>query len=440
MEMKIFTEILPDIPRMYTALAEWLACMMTLAFLKPRLSGWKKWSVCAAVLIIQSIFLEVTESVNGIGWILCMLAAAFLMFGVLAVCAEIRWIDAAYHAAMAFMYAELAASLEWQLYCYTRYYLGIASLYLQVGMLVVVYFLEFVILYYMNKKLISDRVDPGISARELWTMVALVLAFFALSNAGFTNVPTPFSGRYSADIFNVRTLVDLGGVAMVYAFHIQGRDAKLRREYEAIQDILQNQYQQYEQSKRTLELINYKYHDLKHHIIALRAEEDSGKRNEYLDRMEEEIRTYEAQNKTGNKVLDTLLTTKQIYCQKSHISFTSVVDGTLFDFMDVMDICSIFGNALDNAIESVKKIEDREKRMIHLTAVSKKRFLIIRFENYFEGTLEFQENLPKTTKKAADFHGYGLKSLQYTVHKYKGEVDISAENNWFVLKILIPLQ
>ena len=189
-----------------------------------------------------------------------------------------------------------------------------------------------------------------------------------------------------------------------------------------------------------MDIINYKYHDLKHHIMALRAEENQEKREAYLDQMEEEIRNYEAQNKTGNKVLDTLLTSKNLFCMKNHISMTSVVDGTLFDFMDVMDICSIFGNALDNAIECEKKIKDREKRLIHVSAFSQRNFLIIRFENYCENDLKFDAELPTTTKEDSQFHGYGLKSLRYTVRKYGGEVDINVQDNWFELKILIPME
>ena len=106
---------------------------------------------------------------------------------------------------------------------------------------------------------------------------------------------------------------------------------------------------------------------------------------------------------------------------------TCVVDGPLFDFMDVMDICSIFGNALDNAIEYEKQIPDKEKRLIHVTAFSQKNFLITRFENYCEDSLAFDENLPVTTKGDARFHGYGLKSIRYTVRKYGGEVDVRCQ-------------
>ena len=43
-----------------------------------------------------------------------------------------------------------------------------------------------------------------------------------------------------------------------------------------------------------------------------------------------------------------------------------------------------------------------------------------------------------TTKRDKEFHGYGLKSIRYTVNKYDGAVSIDTKENWFDLKILIP--
>lgn len=127
-------------------------------------------------------------------------------------------------------------------------------------------------------------------------------------------------------------------------------------------------------------------------------------------------------------------------CIKNEITLTCVADGTLLNFMDVADICTIFGNALDNAIEYEQKIADKEKRLIHVSVFSQKGFLMIRFENYFEGTLMFEGDLPITTKKDSFYHGYGLKSIRYAVQKYKGVVRIDQKDQWFELKILIPLK
>lgn len=234
-------------------------------------------------------------------------------------------------------------------------------------------------------------------------------------------------------------MVDLGGVAILYAHLVQCCEIRVKRELEAVQNVLQNQYVQYKQSRDSIELINYKYHDLKHQIAFLRSEEDPRKRRKFLDKMEAEIKQYEAQNKTGNKVLDTVLTTKSLYCAKHDITFTCVADGTLLEFMDVMDICSIFGNAIDNAIECELKITDKEKRLIHVTVSRQKNFLILRFENYYDMELKYKQGRLITTKKEKEYHGYGLKSIQYIADKYDGAVSMDTKNNWFDLKILIPM-
>lgn len=432
--------ILPDIPRLYTALAEWLACILCILEMKRRINGWKLALTSAGALILQAAFLTLTKELGDFWWILCMAAAVGLMYLFLYLCCDAHPRDIGYYCVRAFVIAELAASLEWQIDCYFYYTMNWQAGWLRVLLLVVIYAAVFFTAWVLYRKTTSGEDGLQITSKELTACIIIGLAVFLMSNLGFVSNSTPFAGHQTAEIFNVRTLIDLGGAAILYAYHIQRIDLRTKLELESVQNILHNQYIQYQQSQEAMDIINYKYHDLKHHIIALKSEGNDQKRNEYLDKMEEEIQHYEAQNKTGNQVLDTLLTSKNLYCMKNQISMTSVVDGSSFGFMDVMDICSIFGNALDNAIECEKKIADPEKRLIHVSAFTQKNFLIIRFENYYEGVLTFDEQLPVTTKKEPQFHGYGLKSLRYTVRKYGGEVDVSAQDNWFNLKILIPLK
>lgn len=436
-EMQI---ILPDIPRIFTALAEWLACVMCILEMKKRFSGWKLAGISAAFLVIQAVFLELTGGIKGIWWMVFMAGAVGLMYLFLFACCDANMKDIGYYCVRAFVVAEFAASLEWQIDCFFYYVFGWKSGWFRIFWLIVIFGAVYFVTWWLFHRYTETEEMLMVTNKELLSYVIIGLSIFLISNVGFVPLDTPFSGQYMPEVFNVRTLIDLGGVAILYAYHVQRMDLRVRHELESVQSILHNQYVQYKQSQEAMDIINYKYHDLKHHIIALRAEDNSQKRNEYLDKMEEEIHNYEAQNKTGNKVLDTLLTSKSLYCLKNDISLTSVVDGTLFEFMDVMDICSIFGNALDNAIEYEKKVREKEKRLIHVSAFSKKNFLIVRFENYCEDSLDFDAELPVTTKKDAQFHGYGLKSLRYTVRKYGGEVDVNTQDNWFNLKILIPMK
>ena len=103
------------------------------------------------------------------------------------------------------------------------------------------------------------------------------------------------------------------------------------------------------------------------------------------------------------------------------------------------DIYSLFGNALDNAIEYVLNLEE-EKRFIRLNVKIIGENLLIHMENYFSGELIYDNGLPKTTKEDKDYHGYGMKSIQLIVNKYDGDLNISLDNNVFSLFIMFPIK
>ena len=134
-------------------------------------------------------------------------------------------------------------------------------------------------------------------------------------------------------IFYIRTLVDIAGVLILSVQHEQLREAALHSELSAMDAVLRRQYEQYRQSKENIRLINRRYHELKMQIAAIRAERNQAKQNAALAEMESDIRRYEAENKTGNPVLDTLLTAKSLYCQQHGINMTCVADGTLLNFL-----------------------------------------------------------------------------------------------------------
>jgi hypothetical protein len=432
--------VMEDIPRFYTALAEWWACLVFIGSLRDRFSRPKVCGICAGALVLQEVFMIATANVALAFWIPCMLAAFLLMMLLIYLCCALNLLEALYFAVIAFLLAEFSASLEWQIaqYCFSE--VAGNRTWSQLFFVLAVYTVTNGVMYLIVKDRLPKDGRMELEWKSFISAVLIGVCAFAISNLSFVTKETPFSGQYAMEIANIRTMMDFAGISMLYAHLLQCSEAKTRRELEAVQNVLQSQYQQYKQWRESINLINYKYHDLKHQIQFLRNEQDAGRRNDFLNQMEDEIKTYELQNKTGNSVVDTVLTGKNLYCDKHGITLTSVVDGGLLEFMNAMDICSIFGNALDNAIESELKIPNKEKRLIHVTVSQQKNFLMIRFENYFEGDLKYSEGILATTKKEKGFHGYGIKSIKYTVNKYGGAVGITAENNWFDLKILIPIQ
>ena len=110
------TMLYQDIPRIYTAIAEWGSCLVYLYILKKENMKSVHFLIGSLfMLAMQSIFLTLTGSVTEILWIPCMMIAAGMMYGFLMVGGNMKPLGAAYCCARAFVLAEFAASLQWQM-------------------------------------------------------------------------------------------------------------------------------------------------------------------------------------------------------------------------------------------------------------------------------------------------------------------------------------
>ena len=166
---------------------------------------------------------------------------------------------------------------------------------------------------------------------------------------------------------------------------------------------------------------------------------DAGERAGYLDDLEKSIDIYDAVAETGNEVVNTILSEKSLNCEQRHIRLSCMVDADHLDFMSTLDIYALLGNALDNAIESVSRYKDSEKRVISLSIKAQGDFLSIQTNNYCEEPVEFSDGLPVTIKRNRQYHGFGMKSMRHLAKKYGGSLAVNVENHVFTLQILLPM-
>ncbi len=339
----------------------------------------------------------------------------------------------------AFLIGEFMASMHWMIYYFAVNSFGYpADLWANILMLVIVHTIQIIVFYKIEKKTRQTLDGTTVTVKELISTLIIAAAIYCTSNLYYVAGRALFGGVYASEVFVIRTLVDLGGVAILHAANFQKGEFTTKLEMARLQDTLLMQQANYEMLDKSMEIVNIKYHDLKHQIALLREGIDSASSLEYLDKIERDIKIYEAQNKTGNKVLDTILTAKSAYCQNHWIELTVVADGEAINFMEPMDISALFGNMLDNAIESVEKIDHKEKRLIHLAVAHQKGFVRIRLENCYSEKPKIVNGHIVTSKKDTRYHGFGIKSIENVVAKYGGSVTIRAEDGWFEQRILLP--
>lgn len=212
-------------------------------------------------------------------------------------------------------------------------------------------------------------------------------------------------------------------------------NTKLSDNNEVLEKVVAMQKEQYQISVDNIKTINVKCHDMKHQISLMENRIDSSA----LEEISSIIKVYETTVNTDNELLDVFLTQKSAVCDQKNIRFDCIVNGECLQFLEPTDMYALFGNALDNAIEATEKVKDKERRNIGLSVRKQLNVVSIHVENYFEEKLEFDGDLPITSKGDTDYHGFGLKSIKMIVEKYGGNVAIIVKNNVFNLNIMIPV-
>ena len=159
---------------------------------------------------------------------------------------------------------------------------------------------------------------------------------------------------------------------------------------------------------------------------------------DFLTKLERDVTIYDNTMQTGNEALNIVLTEKGLLCYDQQIQWTCMVDGHLMDFMKTIDVYTLFGNALDNAIEACRKVNDVDCRVISVTVLKRAGVTVVEIENYFDGVLQKYGNQLMTRKTEKSSHGLGMGSMRQIVDTYGGTMKWEAKDQIFCLTMAFP--
>ena len=286
--------------------------------------------------------------------------------------------------------------------------------------------------YFLNARMKRNE-DLSLGRKPLIVFSGLLIAVDIVLH--MVTVMNTDADRVSVTLENVYNLLCCV-LVLFLQFGVLSR-RQLEQSNDQLQQMLAQREAQYEIRRESMDIINVKHHDLKHQLRLLRQVVDE----KTLKGMEDAVNQYDTIVKTGNQYLDVILTEKSMLCQARKIMFTYIADGAKLEFMESGDIYSLFGNATENAIEYIEKLEDEEKRFIHLSVKQMGNLVAIHVENYYDGEdWGMEKGLPGTTKQNKSYHGFGLRSIRMTAEKYGGEMSAHARNHLFILDVILPQQ
>lgn len=167
-------------------------------------------------------------------------------------------------------------------------------------------------------------------------------------------------------------------------------------------------------------------HDMKNHLVTLKdysVKSDASEVTAYLNRLLGDIKGGELYSNTGNIAFDSIVNYKLRDAEKDHIAcdVNMFLPSTLQ--IDAVDVITILGNLLDNALNAVAKANEK---VLRLHAKFDKGGLFIKIENTFNGEV-FEGNQS----------GYGMKNIRQAIEKYDGSMDVSHAGKMFAVSMVL---
>jgi len=193
-------------------------------------------------------------------------------------------------------------------------------------------------------------------------------------------------------------------------------------------------YEQLSKTNNDLRRFKHDFNNLKIGLTVCYKNNDTEGALRYLEDCSNIISNDYISYHTGNFIVDALLSDKasQIRSRNIRICFEGIIP---YNILSPVDICIIFGNALDNAIEACSKISCNVQKVININFKQVSDYIFIKITNPVMSVVNISNNTIVTSKEDKADHGLGIYSIKNTVNKYDGSFNITCNDCVFKLEI-----
>lgn len=209
-----------------------------------------------------------------------------------------------------------------------------------------------------------------------------------------------------------------------------------------MQEQLKIQFDHYKQIEEINGGVRALKHDMKNHMLCLKALLDNYKNDEairYLANITSQIETLNMKINTGDTIIDAVLQQKYKEAQKNEVILE--IEGKFIGELPLepIDKCTMIANSLDNALEACLKIPNPTKRKIQVIIGYNKNYIFITIKNSVGEKIKINNNTIKTSKNNKKDHGFGLENIKTSLRDYNSYFSIYYEEDTFVLEIAITI-
>ena len=294
-----------------------------------------------------------------------------------------------------------------------------------------VHFLIYWLIWLGVRRYFKEAFDPA--ARRS----GVLLSIFALLTLGVLGAVSSHY-RDESPVLYICTRMFAMAVAAFILMTYAGIElrSRARADIAMMEHVLAEERKQFAQMKENIDIINMRCHDLKHQLDDFSGRLTDREIAELRDAMD----IYDRNIRTGCEALDVVLYIHQLACKNEGVLLTCLADGNSLSFMRTRHVYALFNNAIGNALEAVRRVENPEKRVIGVTVEKTGSGTVeIEITNYYEGNLPLNGAPRQTSKEDKQHHGFGAMSMRYTAEQYRGSMAVEAKKGIYTLHVSLPI-
>ena len=265
-----------------------------------------------------------------------------------------------------------------------------------------------------------------------------VIAVYTVVNIAVIVYLSPEREQYNMQYLLLLNMLCIVFADMYFLYFIKciARNHQLEEEKNLLEQQAKMQYAHYKDENEKYQQSLKILHDVKKHLKMINSLWENGEQKQaqdYTQQISEMLAPLVPEQYTDQPILNILLLDKKRQAERAQIDFQVDIGAIELSFMESIDVTTIFGNLLDNAIEAASKVNGQ--RYVSIKISSFNDFIVASIENTMLDRNIHSNSRPETVKDGN--HGYGLLNVENVLEKYSGNIQYESSCGKFSAKIML---
>lgn len=293
-----------------------------------------------------------------------------------------------------------------------------------------------ILAYYFLKRYVVESIRQLMFRSVQSCLLLAGVPFFYYAFDYFTTIYTKtlYSGTTWAVQFMPSTVSVFYFVFIILYYVETEKQTAYQRERDLLATQIRHAQIEFDALRQTQNSAAVYRHDMRHHFSHLQHMAQQGRLDEILDYLQTAQSDMDAITPVRyceNETINLILSSFAAKAQQANIDFEVDAKSPEAQPLSETELCSLFSNALENAMHACERIADTNRRRIRFHLYTKNKKLCIDIRNSFQHEPQFKNGYPFTTEPS---HGYGTKSMVYIVESHNGVCQFSVQDDWFIFQ------